>query len=117
MIAFAKCFASVSFGPVNVKISILVRHGVVHIVFGHSLRVDGVLVHHVPLPVIFPREGFAALPRVFALGLGAVELAGLAVLVLNVALQVCNGTETPLAPRTLAGPRPVVVPPVDPAIV
>lgn len=70
------------------------------------------LLQHVPLPVVLPGEGFGALPRVVAPGLGAVELAGLEVLVVDMTLQVRDGAETPLAPRLLAGPRPVVIPSV-----
>ena len=75
------------------------------------------LLQHVPLPVVLPGEGFGALPRVVAPGLGAVELARLEVLVIDVPLQVRDGAETPLAPRLLAGPRPVVIPPVMAAMV
>ena len=70
------------------------------------------LLQHVPLPVVLPGERFGALPRVVAPGLGAVELAGLEVLVVDVPLQVRDRAKTPLAPRLLAGPRPVVIPSV-----
>ena len=124
MLSFVSCFASATFTagleagaaavftfPVDVEKSFLVRRKVAHIVFGHALRVDAMLLRHVPPPVVLPNEGFGA-P-----GLGAVEAAGLEVLDVHVPVQILNCAEPLLAPRLLAAKRPVVIPPVMAVIV
>lgn len=78
---------------------------------GNIVRIDGVLLQHMPLPVVSSWKGFCALPRVVASGLSAVEQPGvLEVFIMDVPLQVRDRPETPLAPWLLAGPWPVVIP-------
>lgn len=78
------------------------------ILVGVVLGIDGVLLEHVPLPVILSWEALCTQARVLAAGLSAVELARLFVLVVDVPLQMRNGAEAPIA--LLALPRPFVVP-------
>lgn len=67
------------------------------------------LVEHVPPPVVFSGEGFAALSRVRAFLLCAVKLARLAMLVVDVAVQVCLCSKLHLAARMWALVRSLVV--------
>jgi hypothetical protein len=97
--------------------SCLAHRNIAQIVLvGHVLGVDGVLLEHVPLPVVLPGEGFCALPRVVTPGLGAVKLARLVVLVVVVPLQMRDCAEASLAAWLLAGPRAVMVSTVMTAI-
>lgn len=79
------------------------------ILVGHVLWIDGVLLQHVPLPVILPGEGFRALPRIVASGLGAVEFAGFRVLVIDVPFQMRDRAEASPAPFVLACARPFMI--------
>lgn len=79
------------------------------VLIGYVLRVNHVFLQHMPLPVVFPWEGFRAMPRIVAPGLGAVKFSGLVMLVVDVSLQVCDGTKAQIAPRLVACERPVVI--------
>lgn len=68
------------------------------------------LVLHVSSPVVFPREGLAALPGVGAVLLGAVVLPGLVVLVVDVAIQVRLCTKLHATARVGALVGSLVVP-------
>jgi hypothetical protein len=88
-----------------------------HLLVGLVLRVDVMLVHHVALPVVLPGERLAALPRVRAVRLGAVELARLDVLVVDVPVEVRYRAEAPPTSRVRAFIGPVVIPTVVASIV
>lgn len=99
------------------------RSGIVHadiaqIIFvGHVLRIDRVLLQHVPLPVVLPGEGFCALPGIIASWLGAVEFAGFRVLVVDVAFQMRDRAKASPTPFMLACARPFMVASVVAAMV
>jgi len=67
------------------------------------------LVHHVPPPVVFPGKRLAALSGIGASVLGTVELAGLLVLVVDVAIQMRLGAKPHGATRMRALVRAVMV--------
>jgi hypothetical protein len=88
----------------------LVHRGIAQIIFvGNVLWIDGVLLQHVPLPVILPGERLCALPRVIASGLGAVEFAGFRVFVVDVPFQMRYRAKASPAPFVLACARPFVI--------
>lgn len=67
------------------------------------------LIEHVPPPVVFSGEGFAALPRVRAFGLRAVKFTHLDMLIVDVAVQVGLGPELHGAARMSALVRPLMI--------
>jgi hypothetical protein len=96
--------------PVDFDHAGLVHRGIAQIIFvGYVMWVDGVLLQHMPLPVILPGEGLCALPRVIATGLGAVEFAGFGVLVVDVPFQMRYRAKASSAPFVLTGARPFVI--------
>jgi len=85
------------------------HHCAVPILDRLGVRRDLVLVHHVSPPIILPGERLATLPGIRATVLGAVELAGLFVLVVDMAVQMGLRAKLHSASRMGALVRPVMV--------
>lgn len=82
---YRRSYSRISIVQRNTQSSCPVHHAIA-ILYRLGLRGDLMLVHHVPSPVVFPGERLAALSRIGASVFGAVELAGLLVLIVDMAI-------------------------------
>ena len=86
------------------------EHGLVGVLYRIGVWRDAMLVHHVPPPVILPRERLATLSGPRAIRLSTVVLARLVVLVVDVAIQMGLGAKPHGAAGVDALVWPIMVP-------